>query len=195
MIARIVESTIENPVKCWGAFAMDVGLAAFFVLVAFFNMAPSPVRLAAGGAAFVVGFSVWQFLEYVIHRWFFHVVLSPAHKSHQRHHAEPEELQAMPFVLNGMVLGLWLLLRVFFPVDLVSLFCVGLQIGVLCYGVLHHIEHHCAIHLLPTRRLRRSWAYHRIHHRLPNTNYGVTTSLWDRVFGTHYKPRKATATR
>jgi sterol desaturase/sphingolipid hydroxylase (fatty acid hydroxylase superfamily) len=26
-----------------------------------------------------------------------------------------------------------------------------------------------------------------VHHRLVDTNFGVTTSFWDHVFGTHYR--------
>jgi sterol desaturase/sphingolipid hydroxylase (fatty acid hydroxylase superfamily) len=35
--------------------------------------------------------------------------------------------------------------------------------------------------------LMRRWAgFHNIHHYHPEANFGVTTSLWDVILGTHY---------
>jgi sterol desaturase/sphingolipid hydroxylase (fatty acid hydroxylase superfamily) len=53
----------------------------------------------------------------------------------------------------------------------------------------HHLEHSIRITALPYRWMPRRWAVHAVHHRLVGTNFGVTTSLWDRVFGTHYQSR------
>jgi sterol desaturase/sphingolipid hydroxylase (fatty acid hydroxylase superfamily) len=41
--------------------------------------------------------------------------------------------------------------------------------------------------------LRRWAGFHNIHHYHPETNFGVTTGLWDVLLGTRYrrKPRRA----
>jgi sterol desaturase/sphingolipid hydroxylase (fatty acid hydroxylase superfamily) len=38
--------------------------------------------------------------------------------------------------------------------------------------------------------LRILRAHHRIHHLFPAQNFGVTTTLWDWVWGTHYRSTK-----
>ena len=64
----------------------------------------------------------------------------------------------------------------------------GIALGYLCYGLVHD-----AIHARRFQQpLLRRWAgLHHVHHHHPDTNFGVTTPLWDVVFGTRYrrKPR------
>src|SRR6266849_4802222 len=52
------------------------------------------------------------------------------------------------------------------------------------HGVLHHSHHHWGRRAVWCRSLR---VHHRIHHRLPSTNFGVTTRFWDDIFGTMYR--------
>ena len=65
--------------------------------------------------------------------------------------------------------------------------------GYISYGTPHHLDHHININALPGKLLKRSRANHRIHHKMRDTNYGVTTTFWDRVFGTHYQSKKIDA--
>jgi sterol desaturase/sphingolipid hydroxylase (fatty acid hydroxylase superfamily) len=189
-ISRLIDSAIENRANYWAGFVTDAALFVVFVGLALYDV-PSRGGLPATCAAAFAGWFSWGLVEYAIHRWVFHARVSPAYPSHLRHHREPEALLALPFFVNaGAMLGAWFLLRLVVPIGPASGFCAGLEIGALYYGVLHTFEHHSAINAITSKRLRRSWAYHRIHHKLPNANYGVTTSFWDRVFGTHYQAQK-----
>ncbi len=63
----------------------------------------------------------------------------------------------------------------------------GLTLGYFNYGIMHHIMH---------RREFKSnyWRYmqefHFVHHKKPNSNMGITTDIWDRIFDTYYQWNK-----
>jgi sterol desaturase/sphingolipid hydroxylase (fatty acid hydroxylase superfamily) len=66
---------------------------------------------------------------------------------------------------------------------------VGVMFGYWWYGVVHHIIHHHANSPSPSyfNDLR---AWHMRHHFSPKGgNFGVTTHLWDHVFGTAIRVR------
>ena len=73
---------------------------------------------------------------------------------------------------------------------------VGVMLGYWWYGVVHHVIHHWANGSSPSyfNDLR---AWHMRHHYSPKSgNFGVTTSVWDRVFGTAIHARdKAVASQ
>ena len=57
------------------------------------------------------------------------------------------------------------------------------MISFLYYELVHHGLHHWTLKARPFRLLR---SHHRIHHQFPDRNFGVTMTVWDWVFGTHY---------
>ncbi len=64
----------------------------------------------------------------------------------------------------------------------------GLMVAVLVsnfvyYGLLHHSQHHSR---LKVRYFLSTRSHHLIHHHFPDRNFGLTTTLWDWVFRTHY---------
>jgi 4-hydroxysphinganine ceramide fatty acyl 2-hydroxylase len=71
---------------------------------------------------------------------------------------------------------------------------VGVMAGYWWYGVVHHVVHHHANSSSPSyfNDLR---AWHMRHHYSPKRgNFGVTTPIWDYVFGTTIRSQnKATA--
>jgi 4-hydroxysphinganine ceramide fatty acyl 2-hydroxylase len=48
---------------------------------------------------------------------------------------------------------------------------------------MHHSLHH---YRLPFAWFRHLQSEHRIHHAMPETNFGVTMRFWDKVFGTEF---------
>jgi sterol desaturase/sphingolipid hydroxylase (fatty acid hydroxylase superfamily) len=58
------------------------------------------------------------------------------------------------------------------------------MLGYWWYGVVHHVIHHHSNTSSPSYfNALRAW--HMRHHYSPKSgNFGVTTSLWDHVFGT-----------
>jgi sterol desaturase/sphingolipid hydroxylase (fatty acid hydroxylase superfamily) len=135
--------------------------------------------------ACVLGFVLWTLLEYVIHRIALHrmPVFSPMHSLH---HNAPLAYIATP---SWISVSVWLGV-VMFPLwwytsfNLADGITVGLMTGYWWYGYVHHVIHHHA-HKRSSAYFSELRAWHMRHHHSPKRgNFGVTTHLWDHVFGT-----------
>jgi sterol desaturase/sphingolipid hydroxylase (fatty acid hydroxylase superfamily) len=129
--------------------------------------------------------------EYSWHRWLFHWARAPRvfREGHGRHHAAPEARLALPFftaVPHALVV--WGLSAAVIGSSLGAFFAGVWLLGYLAYGGLHHLVHTPAVQSRPVTRLR---AVHDVHHARPSLNFGVTTPLWDWVFGTWSAPKSA----
>jgi sterol desaturase/sphingolipid hydroxylase (fatty acid hydroxylase superfamily) len=114
---------------------------------------------------------------------------------HQAHHDAPHSHAALPFFTSAALAAIcWPALAAFIGPAAASFFLCGVMSGYFYYGAIHHLEHSVRITAVPFRWMQRRWAMHSVHHHLADTNYGVTSSVWDRVFGTHYQA-KTRATR
>lgn len=147
-------------------------------------------------AAFVIGLVLWTFSEYMLHRFLFHY--QPKSERAQKifylfhgvHHHQPQcktRLVMPPVVSIPMALiiyGLFVLifnvlLRI--PVWLPATFA-GFMVGYLCYDMIHYATHHFAMRNGIWKELKR---YHLKHHyKTPEQRFGVSSPLWDIVFGT-----------
>jgi sterol desaturase/sphingolipid hydroxylase (fatty acid hydroxylase superfamily) len=146
----------------------------------------SPHALAA-----VAGVFTWSFLEYVIHRWLGHDRRfrgNPFGKEHLRHHVEGNyfaptrtklavaaiatAITGVPALLLGGTVGLaWV---------------AGFIVAYGSYEVLHRREHtHAGIGAYGRWARRHHFHHHFVDGR---ANHGVTTPLWDLVFGTYQRP-------
>jgi sterol desaturase/sphingolipid hydroxylase (fatty acid hydroxylase superfamily) len=141
--------------------------------------------MSAAGAVVLLGFLSFGFLEYSMHRWVLHGLRSAARRGHGQHHARPAALIAMPaFVAVGVAFGIWELLSLVCPSASAALFVFGLYAGYNYFALFHHWMHHrrsASGRDSYWRRLDRS---HHVHHQCPNVNFGVSTRIWDRIFGT-----------
>jgi sterol desaturase/sphingolipid hydroxylase (fatty acid hydroxylase superfamily) len=132
-------------------------------------LAISQLRMSSDAALFVAGVVVWTLAEYLVHRFVLHYLL-PA--QHGIHHANP----------NAAVLTVfWQIWTCFAVVYLIAggAFLAGALVAYTWYLFVHHCAHHSA-NSLPRRLLE----HHQRHHRLATGNFGVSTTLWDRVLGT-----------
>jgi sterol desaturase/sphingolipid hydroxylase (fatty acid hydroxylase superfamily) len=150
---------------------------------------------AAWLGAGLAGFLLWTLVEYVLHRAVLHraTYFSPMHGEH---HAAPLALIGTPSWISVSVLCLtvgvpaWLSLG-FNAADGLT---VGMMLGYWWYGIVHHVIHHRANRSTPSyfNELR---AWHMRHHYSPRGgNFGVTTPLWDHVFGTAIRVRRGAVT-
>ena len=136
-------------------------------------------------AACMGGLVLWTLLEYVLHRVALHrmPVFSPMHSLH---HGAPLALIGTPsWVSVSVWLGV-LMLPLWWAAgfNIADGITVGVMIGYWWYGYVHHVIHHHARKPASTYfgELR---AWHMRHHHSPKRgNFGVTTHLWDHVFGT-----------
>jgi sterol desaturase/sphingolipid hydroxylase (fatty acid hydroxylase superfamily) len=157
-------------------------LFAFAMLLAFRSLIPPhPVIWVT---VYVVGLVGWTLIEYLLHRVLFHhaPILS---RIHELHHNSPQDLIGTPAWVSAMI-GLILVagaLCVVLGINLGIAATTGLASGYLWYVFVHYATHHW-------RPRKNSYLYrarlrHARHHHLSHSgNFGVTTSVWDHVFGT-----------
>jgi sterol desaturase/sphingolipid hydroxylase (fatty acid hydroxylase superfamily) len=145
---------------------------------------------------FLFGLFLWTLGEYTLHRFLFHYPAKTPRAErifflfHGVHHAQPQDKTrlVMPFpvsiplalVFYGLfTLVLGVLLRSPAWVDpLVA----GFMVGYLVYDLTHYATHHFAMRTGYAKFLKR---YHMAHHyKDPQTRYGVSSPVWDWVFGT-----------
>ena len=142
------------------------------------------------------GLALWTLLEYTLHRFVFHFpARSPAGKRivfifHGVHHAQPlikTRLVMPPPVSLGLgvlvygALSLIVGLLLGRPGSVPALFA-GVALGYLWYDMTHYATHHFRLRSRAFQFLRR---YHLHHHgQTPKARFGVSSPLWDIVFGT-----------
>ncbi|MDH2313344.1 sterol desaturase family protein [Methylobacterium brachiatum] len=138
--------------------------------------------ILVGGASFggiAFGLAVWTLAEYVIHRFLFHR-LPVFRDAHDLHHARP---CARTGVTSWHSLAIFGALFLLLPAGILA----GIALGYLAYITAHHAVHHWRIapgHPLYALKMR-----HAMHHHGVEANFGVVTTLWDRVFRTYQARR------
>lgn len=152
-------------------------------LISAFGMGSVRTSLVSAAVA-LTGFAFWTLAEYGVHRFVLHhmPVFAPLHLAH---HQSPRALIGTPtvfsvamFLVAGFLPALMLT-----SMTVASAWMVGLLSGYLLYLVVHYAVHHTSSGRYElVRRLKRHHSRH--HHRDGHSNFGVTTTLWDRVFGT-----------
>lgn len=143
---------------------------------------------------FGTGVFIWSFLEYVLHRFLFHVQIPIRNRrwreiingSHLLHHASPRDRnKILVHPLYGLVVST-LLYGILYAVcrDAVSAVVVmtGIWGGFLYYEAVHYRVHFTLSNSGFVAAQRRTHFYH--HFTNNKRCFGVTTPLWDYVFGT-----------
>jgi len=165
----------------WAEFAIDIPLGIALVLA---SQRRHDIPSLAAIPAILLGLFIFSYIEYSIHRWLFHGSIPIIVQGHLAHHKNPLGYDAMPFFLPGLViLGLTGTFVLLMPASYAYL-----QAGIMAFGYATYGLSHFSIHHVRFRRpLVKRWAAnHLIHHYHPESNYGVTTPLWDIVVGTRY---------
>lgn len=143
---------------------------------------------------FIIGLFVWTFAEYMLHRYLFHWVTEAKwsqrfhfvmHGSHHQYPKDEERLLMPPVPGLIMASGLFGIFYLIFWIagypDLTFGFFPGFFSGYLMYSFVHRATHT----MKPPKRFRNLWHHHSLHHyRFPDKAFGVSNTLWDRVFGT-----------
>ena len=133
------------------------------------------------------GLFVFTFLEYAAHRWLFHGNTGPFRAGHDHHHVDPLGYDALPFFMPPLLMCILAALFALVIAPGYALLLAGaIAAGYAAYGLSHVVIH---VHRFKSPLLRRWAGFHNLHHYPPESNFGVTTALWDVLLGTHY-PRK-----
>jgi len=177
-----------------------------FVPVVFFFLIRAIVERGSAAlvpvlTAYAAGILVWSLSEYLLHRFVFHY--EPTQRWLQRvwylihgvHHEQPQckTRLVMPPILS---IPLALFFYVVFRVTVGMILALprlsgpsfaGFLTGYLAYDMLHYAEHHLSMRWGFLKFLKR---YHlRHHYKNPNHGFGVSSPVWDVVFGT--KPKES----
>ncbi|MEQ1505907.1 MAG: sterol desaturase family protein [Myxococcota bacterium] len=148
---------------------------------------------AWGLSLFAIGLLAWTLLEYVLHRFVFHHRPGSARSAkirqflmHGYHHEFPNDrmrLVAPPLmswpIAAAVALGYRLVLG---PIGWWPAFA-GTAAGYLAYDWVHYYTHHFVPQWALGKYLRRIHLVH--HHADADKNHGISSPLWDVVFGTY----------
>jgi sterol desaturase/sphingolipid hydroxylase (fatty acid hydroxylase superfamily) len=138
-------------------------------------------------ALFVVGVIAFTFLEYAVHAWLFHKnhPFKVFIEGHAHHHQNPFSYDAMPFFMSALIGAIFVwIFHFFMPLHDAFAFIGGMALGYFNYGIMHHIMHRREF---SSKYWRYMQEFHFVHHKKPKLNHGITTDIWDRVFGTYYQ--------
>lgn len=149
-------------------------------------------------AYWLCGFGIWSLLEYILHRFLFHLDewlpdnragLTAHFLLHGIHHYLPMDkyrLVMPPTLFVALATPFWKLAHtLFWDWSMgTAVYCGGI-FGYICYDLTHYFLHHQNLPLW-YKSLKK---YHLEHHFLDYQNgFGVTSRFWDRVFGTEIIP-------
>ncbi|KAL5219548.1 hypothetical protein ABZP36_020232 [Zizania latifolia] len=175
--------TIWLPVVCW-------------LLVKSIEMGHTIQEVAV---MILFGVFIWTLIEYTLHRFLFHIETKSywsntahylLHGCHHKHPMDSLRLVFPPTATAILCVPFWKLVAFFAtPSTTPALFGGGL-LGYVMYDCTHYYLHHGQPSKDPAKNLKR---YHLNHHfRIQNKGFGITSSLWDAVFGTLPPPSKTT---
>jgi sterol desaturase/sphingolipid hydroxylase (fatty acid hydroxylase superfamily) len=178
--------TKTHPLVIWGLYLPVLILLPYYAN-ARLNFAVLTIFLT-----FVSGVIFWTLTEYLLHRFAFHHHPKTAKGKkinyilHGNHHEYPRDkerlfMPAVPSLIlaSGFFALFYLVLGKF-----VFSFFPGFMFGYLMYGSMHY-----AIHAWnpPFKWMKGLWRNHHLHHyKHSDLGFGVSSTLWDHVFGTMY---------
>jgi len=147
---------------------------------------------AIGVGVYLGAMFFWTFFEYFFHRYINHLdeyfpdskwAHSIAHTIHGIHHEYPRDKERlmMPPIPGLIIVSLLYIGFESALGDLTYVFMPGFMTGYLIYASIHIMVHKRHIPSF----LKTQYRHHALHHyKYPNKAFGVSTTLWDRVFGT-----------
>lgn len=136
------------------------------------------------------GWLSWTLIEYGLHRFIFHLAPTSDPRRvarfllHFHHHRTPgarQRLVATPLQAGSLVALLAGINTLFGDSSIALPLLAGQALGYLAYEWSHYCAHHRRPRTQLARHLRR---HHLRHHAADSGNYGVSSPLWDWVFGT-----------
>ncbi len=169
------------PVTVWGAvliaafaYSLKLGVSAEFSFL-----------------LFLAGLFVWTLAEYLLHRFFFHYhATSPLGQRffyliHGVHHDDPDDHRRILMPISaGVLLAVPLFTLFYFILGDTHVFAFfsGFLLGYLFYDYIHFFTHFGRFKSGFMKIVQRQ---HMVHHfAKPDALFGVSSPLWDYMFGT-----------
>jgi sterol desaturase/sphingolipid hydroxylase (fatty acid hydroxylase superfamily) len=178
---------------------IGVPIGVFFVYAsALLYWSITHTSLSAGltTTMFVIGAISFTWVEYMVHRYIFHMGTYTKWREkfqytvHGVHHEYPKDKErlAMPPLLSITIATLLLLFFRLVLGDMVFAFLPGFLVGYAYYLSVHYVVH---VYQPPKNFLKSLWVNHAVHHyKHGEYVFGVSSPLWDYVFGTMREKQK-----
>lgn len=187
--------TKTHPLVIWSIYLPIIGCMLYY------SIAAVNISYAALAASFFGGILFWSLFEYAIHRFAFHHVAESERAQkiiyiiHGNHHEYPRDRERLfmppvPSLILAAVIfaAMFFLSKLLGSTEYVFAFFPGFMLGYLVYGTMHF-----AIHAWnpPFKWMKPLWRNHHLHHyKEEQKGFGVSSTLWDHVFGTMYDLKK-----
>lgn len=179
--------TKTHPLVIWGIY---LPVICYFLFLSYDKLGHKPgfvLLIFMGGLVF------WSFFEYLMHRFVFHFISENPRAQrviyimHGNHHEYPRDKERlfMPPVPSLIISSIIFSLMYLAMGSRAFMFFSGYLLGYLLYGSMHY-----AIHAFnpPFKWMKPLWRNHHLHHyKSEHLGFGVSSTLWDHVFGTHFK--------
>jgi sterol desaturase/sphingolipid hydroxylase (fatty acid hydroxylase superfamily) len=183
---RFVEFISKSPF--WAPYSMWVVVALALIGYALFSLELSLLTVIT---LCITGAFSWTFYEYVIHRFAYHTETNSdrfsefqqnMHINHHHYPKDPERL-AMPPIPGLILAALFFTFFYLFMGIYTFAYFPGFLLGYDMYITLHFYQHR--VKSPKYKPWKKLWLHHKAHHYSnPYSAFGVSTRLWDVVFGT-----------
>jgi sterol desaturase/sphingolipid hydroxylase (fatty acid hydroxylase superfamily) len=187
--------TKTHPLVIWGMYLPII------CLMLYFSNSKLSFTILQTTLIFIAGMLFWSLFEYTVHRFVFHFFAESVQAKkivyviHGNHHEYPRDkerlfMPAVPSLLLAIIVFsiMYLSAYLFGVPGYVFAFFPGFLMGYLIYGSMHY-----AIHAWnpPFKWMKPLWRNHHLHHyKNVEKGFGVSSTLWDHVFGTMFDLKK-----
>ena len=170
-----------------------VPLVIFFLYstgLLYWSATHTSLSIAATVGMFFLGFFAFTWVEYITHRYIFHMPTDTDKRAkmqytiHGVHHEFPKDKDrlAMPPLLSISIATMLLFVFRLALGDFVFSFLPGFLVGYAFYLSVHYMVH---AFQPPKNFLKLLWINHSMHHYKEGAEvFGVSSPLWDYVYGT-----------
>ncbi len=147
---------------------------------------------------FIAGIFFWTLTEYLLHRFVFHYEPKSVWGKrlhflmHGIHHDYPNDslrLVMPPAVSIPLAMLFYWVFVLVLGNAFTAPFFAGFLLGYLCYDMIHYATHHFAMKGSVSLWVKQHHMRH--HYQTDDFNYGVSSPLWDFVFGTYQSKKEA----
>ncbi|HEX5171992.1 MAG TPA: sterol desaturase family protein [Cyclobacteriaceae bacterium] len=181
---------------------ISVPLIIFFIystVLLYWSATHTSLSFLVTIALFLTGLLTFTWIEYLVHRYLFHMPTYTAVRAkmqytmHGVHHEFPKDKDrlAMPPLLSITISTILLLVLRVLLGDFVFAFLPGFLVGYASYLSIHYMVH---AFQPPKNFLKALWVNHGVHHyKDGEIVFGVSSPLWDYVYGTMREKKKQPA--
>ncbi|MEX0883160.1 MAG: sterol desaturase family protein [Cyclobacteriaceae bacterium] len=181
VLERLSRTHISLPIT------MFIGLSVYSL---YYGISSTYIPFWESFSLVTSGFLFFTFVEYIMHRYLYHMIPDRKWKDklqyslHGVHHDYPKDKDrlAMPLFVTGLYAAILYFVFSFVMGYYALFFLPGFLAGYSLYLGVHFIVH---AYQPPKNIFKTLWINHSIHHyKDPDVAFGVSTPLWDYIFGT-----------